>query len=192
MDCEDALRQLPGYVDQALAPPEMEGVRQHLGVCPACRHEEALYLEVEEALLAEPVRPVPAGFVERVMRRVGMDATAARVPQAELRYAGVAALLALCALGAFLSLAGADPTGADVTAAASTWFADAWGLLADALVGMRGILEDTAWLTRPPLLALGAGLILTLVLAMLRLKVEPYLKAATPSDRDADRFKRGV
>jgi len=39
MNCQQARRYLPGYLDGAIASHEHSNVRSHLEVCPECRHE---------------------------------------------------------------------------------------------------------------------------------------------------------
>ncbi len=67
MNCHDARDRLSDFLDEALGPPELAEVREHLEGCPECRRElERLRATV--SLLARVERPrAPLGFVDRVM-----------------------------------------------------------------------------------------------------------------------------
>jgi len=62
---------LPGYSLGILDEDEIDGVREHLAVCAACRAELASFHEVAGRLAAAaPERDLPAGLEARIMRLV--------------------------------------------------------------------------------------------------------------------------
>ncbi len=171
MDCEQALHQLPAYVDHALPPEQAEDVGAHLDVCARCCREAELYQTVEEILLAEPVQPVPAGFADRVLQRLDLAPGSAPASQGERNRAALAAAVA-AALAAVLVL---------LLPGGSLWEAvrlgRAWLLksLTQGLESARALVDASpGWATQPLAMA-GAGVLLALALTLLRLRVEPEL-----------------
>ncbi len=62
---------LPGYSLGILDEEELNGVREHLAVCAACRAELASFREVAGTLAAAaPQRDLPAGLEARILRAV--------------------------------------------------------------------------------------------------------------------------
>jgi predicted anti-sigma-YlaC factor YlaD len=81
MNCDEARRLLPDYLDRVLPPAARRPVDEHLIECPGCQRELALLTAVCSALDHQPVLDPPAGFDARVLanlprrRRLGFDPT---------------------------------------------------------------------------------------------------------------------
>ncbi|HRF60523.1 MAG TPA: anti-sigma factor [Fimbriimonadaceae bacterium] len=66
MNCRCAQNLLSAYVDGELAGVEMLRLREHLGVCPACREEVEALRAMKRLLSRSPQVEPPAGFEDRL------------------------------------------------------------------------------------------------------------------------------
>lgn len=73
------------YLDNETQSIEQALIRDHLLVCPACRHKADRYLELNRILAQAPTVEPPAWLVSRVMKRLYPD-----IP----RYSSIIALIA--------------------------------------------------------------------------------------------------
>lgn len=80
MNCRCAQNLLSAYVDGELAGVEMLRLREHLGVCPACREEVEELRAMKRMLgMAREVEP-PAGFEDRLASIVLASSPARKSP----------------------------------------------------------------------------------------------------------------
>ena len=74
-DCTQYLELISARLDGELSPEEEKRLQAHLDQCPSCRallaDLTAIYHET-----SRPLEDVPAGFADRVMRRIESDASA--------------------------------------------------------------------------------------------------------------------
>ncbi|MBI5559500.1 MAG: zf-HC2 domain-containing protein [Deltaproteobacteria bacterium] len=71
MNCEKARQYRDDYLDDCLVEREKNSVRQHLDLCPRCRHVFNRDAEMLRALRSLPVPPPSPGFVERSFSKAG-------------------------------------------------------------------------------------------------------------------------
>ena len=68
MRCSEEL--LWSYVDGELPPEERKALEEHLKLCPECRRELSLMMEMERALSEEPIVSPDPRFTEKIMSRI--------------------------------------------------------------------------------------------------------------------------
>lgn len=79
MRCRAVQQKLDLHAGQGLAPSVQRQVEAHLRNCPACRDARERLERLRVLLEAVPATPVPEGFAERVLARVGQrESTAGR------------------------------------------------------------------------------------------------------------------
>jgi anti-sigma factor (TIGR02949 family) len=106
LPCEEALDLLEPYLDGDLPPGEMDRVRRHLEVCPACAAELSLAARIQRELRALPQPDCPPEVIERV-RQAGRGEVVpfpVRERAPRWRIAAAAALVALAVGGGALGV----------------------------------------------------------------------------------------
>ena len=130
MNCESITTHLQEYVDGQLAPVDVQSIEDHLAVCPACRADLALLMQVDEALAQMPVLPEPEDMAAQIMAQVHALTPVQPIAPFRLRWedAAVSAAFAWAAVAALamlfvLSAQGAPPPQVLLQQAWWTWSA---------------------------------------------------------------------
>ena len=69
--CSEAVRQLWGYLDRAIAPEDQEKVEAHLSFCRKCCGELEFAKELREFLASKGAQQIPSDVKDRLERFVG-------------------------------------------------------------------------------------------------------------------------
>lgn len=73
MNCREAQRRLPGYLDGAMRAQDHVGLREHLNSCAICRHDlEGYRLMATQLAKMEPVAP-PADLAMKIRMRASLE-----------------------------------------------------------------------------------------------------------------------
>ena len=108
MNCEECRKAFSQYLDEMLTSEERAAIEGHLGACPGCERELAMWRRTLDAVRELPRRSAPSGFASGVAERIrGESSAAARAtPRFRrrvivLRWAAAAAVLLLVFCAAF-------------------------------------------------------------------------------------------
>ncbi len=130
MNCDSMTTHLQEYVDGQLDPAKAQSVKDHLALCPACRADLALLVQVDENLTQMPVLPEPEGMTAQIMAQVRASTPVPPPTPFRLRWedAAVSAAFAWAAIAApavfsMLSAQGATPPQVLLQQACWTWSA---------------------------------------------------------------------
>ena len=166
MNCEEVTTRMQDYLDRALPPAAAAVLAEHLRQCPHCQAELDAYVAVERLLQDEPFLPVPRGFADRVMARLGTADQPRRTIRREYRWIG-----ATCAAAILLAAAAGLLWPAQLVAAAQLPAESAASLGGLVIELADDVVSGVSWLSVATLV--GGAVLLAAGLAALRLIIEP-------------------